>query len=262
MSTPILEARNISLTYKSSNRSLWGGFTHKALSDISFILNKGETIGILGRNGGGKSSLLRILAGIVNPSSGEVICPHGTTRALLTLGLGFMPGISGRENALYSAMLQGMTKKDAKAILVDIEAFSELGEFFDQPVDTYSSGMRSRLGFATAMYTNVDILFIDETLSVGDIHFKKKAEQAMKDKLRSTQSCVFVSHSSDQINKICDRAIWIEDGVIKEQGKTQTIAHHYNLSMLSQNTATGTATITEKAPATAIDKVQEQKVQQ
>lgn len=234
MSTPILQARNISLTYKSSTRSLMGGFVHRALKDISFDLHQGETIGILGRNGGGKSSLLRILAGIVNPSSGEVICPPKTTRALLTLGLGFMPGISGRENAMYSAMLQGMTRKQAKAILNDVDDFAELGEFFDQPIDTYSSGMRARLGFATALYTRVDILFIDETLSVGDAHFKKKAEMAMQEKLRDTQTCVFVSHNSDQINTICTSAIWIEDGVIKEQGKTQTVAHHYNLSMLAQ----------------------------
>ncbi len=234
MSTPILQARNISLTYKSSTRSLVGGFIHHALKDISFNLHKGETIGILGRNGGGKSSLLRILAGIVDPSSGEIICPPKTTRALLTLGLGFMPGISGRENAMYSAMLQGMTRKQAKAILNDVDDFAELGEFFDQPIDTYSSGMRARLGFATALYTRVDILFIDETLSVGDVHFKKKAETAMQEKLRDTQTCVFVSHSSDQINAICTSAIWIEDGVIKEQGKTQTVAHHYNLSMLAQ----------------------------
>jgi lipopolysaccharide transport system ATP-binding protein len=194
---------------------------------------RGETIGILGRNGGGKSTLLRILAGIVNPTSGQVICAPNTTRALLTLGLGFISNISGRENAMYSAMLQGASRKKAKSILKDIEDFSELGEFFDQPVDTYSSGMRARLGFATAMYTDVDILFVDEVLSVGDAHFRKKAEAAMASKLHSEQTCVFVSHNSDQINKICSRVIWIEDGVIKGQGKTQTIAHEYNLSMQS-----------------------------
>ena|SRR5690554_6083325 len=233
MTSPILQVQNISLTYKSSNRGFFSGFKHQALKDISFDLMRGETIGILGRNGGGKSTLLRILAGIVNPTSGQVVCAPNTTRALLTLGLGFMPNISGRENAMYSAMLQGATRKQAKSVLSDIEEFSELGKFFDQPVDTYSSGMRARLGFATAMYTDVDILFIDEVLSVGDSHFKKKAEAAMASKLHSEQTCVFVSHNSDQINKICSRAIWVEDGVIKAQGKTQTIAHEYNLSMLS-----------------------------
>lgn len=247
MTTPILQARNVSLTYRSSNRTVIGGFVHHALKDITFDLHKGETVGILGRNGGGKSSLMRILAGIVNPSSGEVICQPNTTRALLTLGLGFMPGVSGRENAMYSAMLQGMSRKQAKAILQDVDDFAELGEFFDQPIDTYSSGMRARLGFATALYTKVDILFIDETLSVGDVHFKKKAEAAMREKLRDTQTCVFVSHNSDQINKICTRAIWIENGCIKEQGKTQTVAHHYNLSMLAEKASSAPV----KAPAEA-----------
>jgi len=234
MMNPILEAKNISLTYKSSDKGFFSTFRHQALKDISFDLMKGETIGILGKNGGGKSTLLRILAGIINPTSGKVICATTTTRALLTLGLGFMPNISGRENAMYSAMLQGASRKQAKAILDEIAEFTELGQFFDQPVDTYSSGMRARLGFATAMYTHVDILFIDEVLSVGDAHFRKKAEAAMLSKLTGDQTCVFVSHNSDQVNKVCSRAIWIDEGVIKEQGDTATVAHHYNLFMQAQ----------------------------
>lgn len=232
---PILRAENISLTYRSSKKAFFSGFEHQALKDISFDLMKGETIGILGKNGGGKSTLLRILAGIINPGSGRVICAPGTTRALLTLGLGFMSNISGRENAMYSAMLQGASRKQAKAILPEIAEFTELGEFFDQPVDTYSSGMKARLGFATAMYTHVDILFIDEVLSVGDVHFRKKAEAAMLSKLTGDQTCVFVSHNSDQVNKVCSRAIWIDEGIIKEEGSTATVAHHYNLFMQSQN---------------------------
>lgn len=230
---PILQVKNISLIYKSSNRGFFSNFTHQALKDISFDIIRGETIGILGKNGGGKSTLLRILAGIVNPSSGKVVCAPTTTRALLTLGLGFIPNISGRENAMYAAMLQGSNRKQAKAILDEIAEFTELGEFFDQPVDTYSSGMRARLGFATAMYTHVDILFIDEILSVGDAHFRKKAEAAMLSKLTGEQTCVFVSHNAEQVKKICSRAIWINDGLIQEQGDTAKVAHHYNLFMQS-----------------------------
>jgi lipopolysaccharide transport system ATP-binding protein len=230
MTVPLLKANNISLTYKSGNRSLIGGFTHQALKDVSFDLMKGETLGILGRNGVGKSTLLRILAGIINPSSGEVVCAPHTSRALLTLGLGFMPNISGRDNAMYAAMLQGATLKKAKTILNDIADFSELGEFFDQPVNTYSSGMMSRLGFATALYTDVDILLIDEVLSVGDAHFRDKAEAAMQEKLHN-QTCVFVSHNSAQINKVCSRAIWIDEGIIKDQGDTKSVVHQYNLSL-------------------------------
>lgn len=234
MTDVILAAQNVSLTYKSSNKGFFSKFTHQALKDVSFDLAKGETLGILGKNGGGKSTLLRILAGIINPSSGSVVCAPTTTRALLTLGLGFIPNVSGRENAVYSAMLQGASRKQAKSILNEIAEFTELGEFFDQPVDTYSSGMKARLGFATAMYTQVDILFIDEVLSVGDAHFRKKAEAAMLSKLTGEQTCVFVSHNSDQVNKVCNRAIWIDEGIIKEQGDTATVAHHYNLFMQTQ----------------------------
>lgn len=233
MSQPILQVKNVGLTYKKRG-SLINAFQHHALKDISFDLFKGETLGILGKNGGGKSTLLRILAGIVNPSSGQVICAPQTTRALLTLGLGFIPSISGRENAIYSAMLQGIPRNIARTLVDDVEEFTELGEFFDQPVETYSSGMKARLGFATAMYTKVDILFIDEVLSVGDAHFRKKAEAAMLSKLTGEQTCVFVSHNSDQVNKVCSRAIWIDEGVIREEGDTATVAHHYNLFMQQQ----------------------------
>lgn len=230
--TIILEAKNIALTYKT-RKGFLSNFSHPALKDISFELNRGETIGILGRNGGGKSTLLRILAGIINPTSGQVRCPTGTTRALLSVGLGFMPNTSGRENAIYSAMLQGASKKKALSIVDDIRDFAELGEFFEQPVDTYSSGMRARLGFATALMTDVDILFIDEILSVGDMHFRQKAESAMLDKLNSEQTCVFVSHNPEQVNKICSRAIWIEDGIIRSQGETKDVANDYKNFMES-----------------------------
>lgn len=226
----VLSARDIWLTYKT-RKGLFKHFTYQALKGVSFDLYKGETMGILGKNGVGKSSLLRVLAGIVNPTQGHVACLPQTTRALLTLGLGFLPNISGRENAIYSAMLQGVTRKKAKSIVPLIEDFAELGEFFDEPVETYSSGMKSRLGFATALMTEVDILFIDEVLSVGDAHFRKKAEAAMLDKLNGGQTCVFVSHNSDQVNKVCSRAIWIDEGKIRMEGDTASVAHQYNLSM-------------------------------
>lgn len=228
----ILEAKNIALTYKT-RKGFLSSFSHQALKDVSFNLHKGETIGILGRNGGGKSSLLRILAGIINPTRGTVLCSPNITRALLSVGLGFMPNTSGRENAIYSAMLQGASKKKALSILDEIKDFAELGEFFDQPVDTYSAGMRARLGFATALMTEVDILFIDEILSVGDMHFRQKAEAAMLDKLKGEQTCVFVSHNPEQVNKICSKAIWIEDGVIKCEGDTRFVADEYKKFMES-----------------------------
>src|SRR5690554_2962997 len=177
----ILRAVDVALKYKR-NLGFLKSFEHTALKGISFELKRGETIGILGRNGCGKSSLLRILAGIINPTKGRVECEPHITRSLLTLGLGFQPAVSGRENALYSVMLQGASKQQAKELLPAIQAFSELDEFFDQPVTTYSSGMKARLGFATAFMADVDILLIDEVLSVGDSHFRQKAEAAMLQK--------------------------------------------------------------------------------
>lgn len=233
----ILRADNVSLTYRRREGFL-KTFSHTALKDISFELKRGETIGILGKNGCGKSSLLRILAGVIDPTGGKVECPKGTTRALLTLGLGFQQSLSGRENALYSAMLQGTPKKRAKELIPAIEEFAELGEFFDQPVDTYSSGMRARLGFATSLMIEVDVLLIDEVLSVGDAHFRHKAETAMLHKMSGDQTVIFVSHNSDQINKICSRAIWIDEGKVRENGITATVAHQFNLYMQHLDEAT------------------------
>jgi lipopolysaccharide transport system ATP-binding protein len=227
----ILEVDNLALQYKSGK----GGFSHYALRDISFQLRRGETIGIIGKNGCGKSSLLRILAGIIEPSRGSVRCRPGLTKSLLTLGLGFMPRISGRENALYSAMLSGMSKPKAKGLLKSIHEFSELGDFFDQPIETYSSGMLSRLSFSTAQMIDVDLLLIDEVLSVGDKHFKEKAGQSMLNKISGDQTVILVSHDSDQINKLCSSALWIKDGLVEEYGHTATVVHKYNLYMQSLN---------------------------
>ena len=227
----LISLKDVGLTYKSGR----GHFVHQPLKKITFDVNAGETIGILGRNGTGKSSLLRILAGIIDPSCGYVDVKKNVTRSLLAIGVGFMPHISGRENALYSAMLNGIPKRKALSLLEKIEEFSELGEFFNQPVDSYSSGMMARLGFSTALMTEVDILLIDEVLSVGDYHFRRKAEDAMKSKIASDQTVILVSHDSDQVNQLCDRAIWINEGLITAEGHTPTVAHQYNLFMQSLN---------------------------
>lgn len=222
----ILEIKNVTLRYRSRSGFL-KRFEHTALNGISFELKKGEILGVLGRNGCGKSTLLRILAGLVDPTSGEIICAKETRRALLTLGLGFRPDLSGRDNAVLSAMLQGATKAEALESLPDIHEFSELGVFFDQPVKTYSSGMRARLGFATALKTEVDILLIDEVLGVGDFQFRKKAEATLKEKLNGRQTVVFVSHSADQVKDLCDRAIWIKDGIVKNIGDSESVSQSY-----------------------------------
>lgn len=223
----ILVVQNVKFRYCTKTGFL-KKFEHTALKDISFSLQRGETFGVLGRNGCGKSTLLRILAGLQDPTSGRVTCDKHVRRALLTLGLGFRPDLSGRDNAILSSMLQGATKKQAFQHIDEIHSYSELGTFFDQPVKTYSSGMRSRLGFATAIKTEVDILLIDEVLSVGDTGFRKKAEETMLKKINSQQTVVFVSHNAEQVKKLCKRSIWLENGLIKAIGSTQDVLNQYS----------------------------------
>lgn len=226
----ILSANNITLNYQARS-GLLKKFKHTALNNVSLDLYNGETLGILGRNGCGKSSLLKILAGIIRPTTGQINVNKHTTRSLLTLGLGFRKDLSGRDNAILSAMLNGLNKHDAMQSIDEIKEFSELKDFFEQPVRTYSSGMRARLGFSTAIITNVDILLIDEVLGVGDTHFKKKAQTYITNKINSDQTIVFVSHNLEQINSLCDRVIWIENGTIKSQGNTQKISQQYEQFM-------------------------------
>ncbi|ABV37618.1 ABC transporter related [Shewanella sediminis HAW-EB3] len=223
----ILSVRNLTLEYQTRSGFL-KLFTHKAIDNVSFEVQKGEVFGVLGRNGSGKSSLLKVLAGTIQPDSGEVICPPNTTRSLLALGLGFNNNLSGRDNALISCLLNGYSKQESQPIIEQVKAFAELGKFFEQPVKTYSAGMRSRLGFATAIFTQVDIMLIDETLSVGDSAFKLKAETALKEKITNNeQTIIFVSHSIQQIKKLCQRCLWLEKGVAKQLGTTDSVMENY-----------------------------------
>ncbi|TCS41957.1 ABC transporter ATP-binding protein [Reinekea marinisedimentorum] len=219
-------AENLSVTY-ATRTSLLGRFRHSALKDISFSINKGETFGVMGRNGCGKSTLLRILAGIYKHDKGKLQFAGINNRSLLALGLGFDGELSGRDNALVSLMLQGIKKKEAKKLIPEIQEFSELGDFFDQPVRTYSSGMRSRLGFSVGVKGETDLLLIDEVLSVGDQHFKKKAEDVLLQRINGEQTVVFVSHSAGQVKKLCKRAIWIEQGTVAASGNTRRVAKKY-----------------------------------
>lgn len=226
----ILEMDNVSLSFNSSKGSFDQG-VHHVLDSVSFQLYDNETLGIIGRNGVGKTTTMRIMAGILAPTSGTVRTKPGKMASLLTLGLGFRQDLSGRDNALLSAMLQGSTRKQANSFLDEIKEFSDLGDSFEEPVKTYSSGMRSRLGFTTALMTHVDILLIDEVLSVGDAQFKEKALSAMHDRICGEQTVVFVSHSEAQVQKLCDRAIWLEDGRVKFQGGTKDVLERYRNSM-------------------------------
>ncbi len=226
----MLELDNVSLNFQSGKGTFDHG-VHHVLDSVSLTLYENETLGVIGRNGVGKTTILRVMAGILAPTSGTVKTKPGKTSSLLTLGLGFKGELSGRDNAMLAAMLQGATKTQAISFLEEIKEFSDLGDSFEEPVKTYSSGMRSRLGFTTALMTHVDILLIDEVLSVGDAQFKKKAERAMKERVRGDQTVVFVSHSDSQVQDLCDRAIWIDGGRVKSEGDTESVLEDYRDSI-------------------------------
>lgn len=222
----MLELMDVSHSYVARRENFDHG-VHHVLNRVSLQLFRGETLGIIGRNGAGKTTMLRLMAGIFRPTLGEIRRQPGTTCALLSLGLGFKDALSGRDNALLAAMLQGATRRQAQAWLADIREFSELGQSFEEPVKTYSSGMRARLGFTTALMTHVDILLIDEVLSVGDAAFREKALDAMKQRISGEQTVVFVSHAEAQIKQLCSRALWIEGGEIRAEGAPPAVLREY-----------------------------------
>ncbi len=222
----MIELDNVSHSYHSGKRTFDHG-THHVLNQVSLQLYKGETLGIIGRNGVGKTTLLQLMAGILAPTLGEVRIHPGKSASLLTLGLGFKADLSGRDNALLAAMLQGSTRKRAESFLDDIAEFSELGDSFYEPVKNYSSGMRARLAFTTALMTHVDVLLIDEILSVGDAQFRGKAQTAMMSRVTGDQTVVFVSHMADQVKQMCNRVIWLEKGKIAAQGDSAEVVDAY-----------------------------------
>jgi len=229
---PLITFENIACRYKYRKKGLRFAY-HDALKDISFTLYKGETLGVLGRNGAGKSTLLRIVAGIVRPDAGRVINHQPVSISLLTLQLGFSVELSGRDNAILGALMLGKTKKEALDRLDAIHEFSDLGHWFYEPLKSYSSGMRARLGFAVAMEVSPDILLVDEVLGVGDEAFRVKSTAAMKERMRSGQTVLFVSHSLPSLRELCTRVIWIEDGVTRMQGETMEILRAYREHMIA-----------------------------
>ncbi|MDG2273163.1 MAG: ATP-binding cassette domain-containing protein [Halioglobus sp.] len=236
--TIVLELNEVSLSYHSSRKSFDQG-KHHVLQEVSMRLYDGEALGIIGKNGVGKTTLLQVMAKILAPTKGSVKMAPGKSASLLTLGLGFKPDLSGRNNALLAAMLQGSTREQAMSFLDEIKEFSELGDSFGEPVKTYSSGMRSRLAFTTALMTHVDVLLIDEILSVGDAHFRGKALEAMQERISGDQTVVFVSHMADQVEKLCDRVIWLENGKVAAEGDPKEIIHSYNESVEESRKARG-----------------------
>lgn len=197
-----------------------------ALNNISFEIKKGETIGIIGTNGSGKSTLLKIITGVLSPSSGTVKV-NGKISALLELGAGFNPEYTGMENIYLNGTMMGYTKEEMAQRVNPILEFADISEFIDQPVKTYSSGMFARLAFAVAINVEPEILIVDEALSVGDIRFQIKCMDKMKKMMEGGTTVLFVSHDISSIRRFCMKAIWLNNGVMEENGETNRIADKY-----------------------------------
>lgn len=199
---------------------------HRVFSDLSFSVLQGETLGIVGRNGAGKSTLLRLLAGVLEPDKGKINRHHHSV-SLLSLNLGLDPQLNGIDNAILSALLLGIDKKQAKNNLEKIIEFSELGQAVYDPVKTYSSGMKTRLGFSIAIHLQPSVLLIDEVLGVGDLEFRRKSSNILNNKINSSQTVVLVSHNMQQIRDLCDKVMWIENGQLKRIGATMQVLEDY-----------------------------------
>lgn len=198
-----------------------------ALRRVSFTVGRGDSLGIIGRNGAGKSTLLKVLAGIMQPDQGHITRSSGLRADLLSLRLGFVSHLTGRENAILGGMLMGLRRQRARAAVPEIAAFAELEDFMDQPLRTYSEGMKARLGFAVAFQADPDILLVDEVLGVGDAEFRRKSTAAMRQKIRSDKTVVIVSHSTSVIRELCNQVVWIEGGETRQIGPTEEVLKRY-----------------------------------
>ena len=248
MPSPVVEFRNVSKSYpiypnptarlkelvlfnsRSFHRDFW------ALRDISFEIHRGETFCIIGENGSGKSTLLQIVAGILHPSSGDVHV-RGRVAALLELGSGFNPEFSGRDNVYINAAILGLSRKEISERFADIEAFAEIGDFIDQPVKTYSSGMAIRLAFSVAIHVDPEILLVDEALSVGDLYFHQRCMRKVHELREKGVTIIFVSHAMGEVKSIGDRAMWLERGCIREFGNPESVVTKYLAAMFEKDSA-------------------------
>lgn len=198
-----------------------------ALRDISINIKKGESVGIVGVNGSGKSTLLKIITGVLTPTGGSVVTT-GKIAALLELGAGFNPDYTGRENIYLNGTMMGYTDEEIEQRVQPIIDFADIGDFIDQPVKMYSSGMFARLAFAVAINVNPDILIVDEALSVGDTRFQLKCIEKMKELKDRGTTILFVSHATEQIKRFCSRTIWLKDGVVFQDGEASQIVDLYD----------------------------------
>jgi ABC-type polysaccharide/polyol phosphate transport system ATPase subunit len=202
-----------------------------ALKDVSFEIKQGEAVGIIGKNGSGKSTLLKIITGVISPTEVNSLIVNGTISALLELGAGFNPELTGLENIYLNGTIMGYTKKEIDEKVDDIISFADIGDFIYQPVKLYSSGMFVRLAFAVAINSNPDILIFDEALSVGDMRFQQKCFRKIEE-FKQHKTVIFVSHDLSIINKYCNRVIWLNDGTIFAEGNPEEISKQYQAFMM------------------------------
>ena len=217
---PVDRLKELLLPGKKQAREFW------ALKDINFEVAKGETLGIIGQNGSGKSTLLQIIAQTMEPTTGQVFV-NGRISALLELGCGFNPEFTGRQNVFFNGQILGLSRSETEAKFDDIVAFAEIGNFLDQPVKTYSSGMVVRLAFAVAAHTDPKILIVDEALAVGDAKFQARCMKRIRQLKEQGVTILFVSHDSSSVKMLCDRAALIHHGRILETGNPKDVVNHY-----------------------------------
>lgn len=219
---------------KSGLKSRGSGKIFKAVKGVTFEVPKGQILGICGKNGSGKSTLLRAISGIFSADKGSINL-HGNSISLLSIGVGFQKQLTGYENIFLSGMLLGYSKEQIEEKVKDIIEFSELGDFIYKPVRSYSSGMYSKLAFSITAILETDIMLIDEVLSVGDIHFKEKSYNKMKELISDDKrTVVIVSHNSKTIIELCDKVIWLHEGLIKDEGDPETIMNEYEQFMRNE----------------------------
>ena len=227
---------NLHITYrglkKTSIRASWKNFGGKvelfhALKGVSFEIEEGKILGIIGKNGAGKSTMLRAIAGIFSPDKGKIDL-HGRTISLLSIGVGFNKKLTGRENIYLSGMLLGFSAEEIAAKEKEIIEFADIGDFIRKPVKTYSSGMYSKLAFAITAILETDIMLIDEVLSVGDAKFKEKSYNKMKELISDdTRTVIIVSHSLGTIKELCDEVLWLNDGEVMMKGEASEVIPKY-----------------------------------
>ena len=223
---PVVALRSVGVCYRSRARPLGRAIEYWALCEVSFDVYPGETIGLVGRNGAGKTTLLKAIAGIIEPDRGSI--ERGNINlSMLSLQVGFLPQLSGRENAILSGMLLGLDRAGAERQVARIEAFADLGDHFDAPLATYSSGMRARLGFSSALYSTAEVLLIDEVLGVGDQEFRAKSNAAIKELIRSNRTVILASHNLATLRELCHRVVWIDRGRVRAAAATSEVLDRY-----------------------------------